>query len=63
LVIITSPNNVHYSLAKQSLEKGLHVIIEKLMAMKSSKVKELAQRVQTDVFELKELKAVTTNTV
>jgi hypothetical protein len=50
-------------LAKQSLEKGLHVIIEKLMAMKSSKVKELAQRVQTDVFELKELKAVTTNTV
>lgn len=29
LVIITAPNDVHFDLAKQALENGKHVIIEK----------------------------------
>ncbi|WP_413699931.1 Gfo/Idh/MocA family oxidoreductase [Psychromonas sp. KJ10-10] len=29
LVIITAPNEVHFALAKQALENGKHVIIEK----------------------------------
>ncbi|MDC0534796.1 oxidoreductase [Francisellaceae bacterium] len=31
LVVITAPNEVHYSLAKQALEKGKHVVLEKPM--------------------------------
>ncbi|ALS98816.1 oxidoreductase [Lacimicrobium alkaliphilum] len=33
LVIITAPNHVHYPLAEQALEKGLHVLIEKPMVI------------------------------
>src|SRR5690606_38683033 len=31
LVVITAPNEVHYSLAKSALEKGKHVVLEKPM--------------------------------
>jgi scyllo-inositol 2-dehydrogenase (NADP+) len=33
LVIITAPNHVHYPLAKQALEQGQHVLIEKPMVI------------------------------
>ncbi|MCP4078258.1 MAG: oxidoreductase [Gammaproteobacteria bacterium] len=47
LVIITAPNHVHYSLAKQALEQGLHVIVEKPMVTKSSEAEELIQLAKT----------------
>lgn len=33
LVVITAPNHVHYPLAKQALEQGQHVLIEKPMVI------------------------------
>lgn len=41
-VLITTPHALHYEHAKASLEKGLHVMIEKPMTVKSSEAKELA---------------------
>ncbi|CAF1367421.1 unnamed protein product [Rotaria sordida] len=43
LVIITTSNDLHYSLSKQALEKGKHVVIEKPMTIKSSEALELIQ--------------------
>ncbi len=41
LVIITAPNHVHYSLAKQALEQGLQVTNQKPMVTKRSEAEEL----------------------
>lgn len=41
LVVITTPNIVHYSLAKLCLKKGLHVVLEKPMVTTSVEAKEL----------------------
>ncbi len=41
-VLITTPHALHYEHAKSALEKGLHVMIEKPMAVKTSEAKELA---------------------
>jgi predicted dehydrogenase len=35
-VIVTSPHNVHYQHAKAALERGLHVMVEKPMALHAS---------------------------
>ena len=41
IVVITSPNNTHYALAKLALENGLHVVLEKPMATSSNEAEEL----------------------
>jgi predicted dehydrogenase len=43
LVIITTSNNLHYSLGKEALEKGKHVVVEKPMTVQSSEALELIQ--------------------
>lgn len=43
LVIITTSNDLHYSLSKEALEKGKHVVIEKPMTIKSSEALELIE--------------------
>lgn len=42
LVVITAPNDVHYELARQSLQNGLHVVLEKPMVTSVSEVRSLA---------------------
>ena len=42
-VIIATPHALHYENAKFALEKGLHVLIEKPMAVKSDEARELAK--------------------
>lgn len=46
LVIIASPNKYHYSLAKEAIEKGKHVIIEKPFVIDSIKGRELIKIAQ-----------------
>jgi len=41
LIVITAPNDVHYSLAKACLEQRKHVILEKPMVTTSSEAEEL----------------------
>jgi predicted dehydrogenase len=41
-VLVTTPHNLHYEHAKAALEKGLHVMIEKPMAVKADEARELA---------------------
>lgn len=41
LVVITSPNHTHYSLAKRALENGKHVVLEKPMVMSVTEGEEL----------------------
>lgn len=41
LIIINTPNNTHFDLAKQSLKAGKHVLIEKPIAATADQVKEL----------------------
>lgn len=41
LVVITAPNNVHYQLAKQCLENGINVVLEKPMVSTSLEAEEL----------------------
>jgi predicted dehydrogenase len=41
LIIINTPNNTHFDLAKQALKAGKHVLIEKPIAATSAEVKEL----------------------
>lgn len=43
LVIITTSNNLHYSLSKQALEKGKHVVVEKPMTIRSTEAFELIE--------------------
>jgi predicted dehydrogenase len=43
LVIITTSNNLHYSLSKEALEKGKHVVVEKPMTIRSSEALELIE--------------------
>lgn len=42
-VLIATPHALHYENAKLALEKGLHVLIEKPMAIKSEEAKELTK--------------------
>jgi predicted dehydrogenase len=41
-VLVTTPHALHYEHAKAALEKGLHVMVEKPMAIKASEARELA---------------------
>ena len=41
LVVISTPPNSHYSWAKESLNRGLHVILEKPMALTVEQCDEL----------------------
>lgn len=41
LVIISTPNALHYSMAKQALEAGKHVVVEKPMAITADEGQEL----------------------
>ncbi|MGG3643566.1 oxidoreductase [Bacillus gobiensis] len=43
LVVITSPNTTHYEFAKQALEAGKHVVIEKPFTVTSQEAKELGR--------------------
>jgi predicted dehydrogenase len=43
LVIITTSNDLHYSLSKEALEKGKHVVVEKPMTIRSSEALELIE--------------------
>lgn len=43
LVVITTSNDLHYSLSKQALEKGKHVVVEKPMTIRSSEALELIE--------------------
>jgi len=40
-VVIATPTNTHYSLAKRALENGIHTFVEKPLATKSSECEEL----------------------
>jgi predicted dehydrogenase len=47
LIIIAAPNDVHYTLARKSLERGLHVVLEKPMvtsSVQAASLVELADR-------------------
>ncbi|PGS53930.1 oxidoreductase [Bacillus sp. AFS041924] len=41
LVVITTPSGMHYEMAKQSLEAGKHIILEKPMVVKTREAEEL----------------------
>ena len=41
LVIVNTPNNTHFALAKQALQAGKHVLVEKPAAATATEVKEL----------------------
>src|SRR6516164_4051477 len=41
LVVVATPNETHYALAKQALEAGKHVVIDKPFAATSEQAKEL----------------------
>ncbi len=41
LVVITAPNDVHYSLAKQCLQAGVHVVVEKPMVTSCAEAEDL----------------------
>jgi scyllo-inositol 2-dehydrogenase (NADP+) len=41
LIVVNTPNNTHFDLAKQALQAGKHVLIEKPIAVTSAEVKEL----------------------
>lgn len=43
LVVISTPPNSHYSWAKESLERGIHVVLEKPMALTSEQCDELIE--------------------
>ena len=43
LIIIAAPNYVHYTLARKSLEKGLHVVLEKPMVPSSTQAASLVE--------------------
>lgn len=43
LVVISTPNETHFALAKQALEAGKHIVIDKPFAATSEECKELAQ--------------------
>jgi len=47
LVIITAPNNVHFSLAKLALENNLHVVVEKPMVATSIEAQKLSSLAKT----------------
>lgn len=47
LVVITTPNAMHYAMAKSCLENGLHVIIEKPMTATSAEAEELVKLAET----------------
>lgn len=42
LVVITAPNDVHFELARQSLQNGLHVVLEKPMVTSVAEARSLA---------------------
>ena len=46
IVVITSPNNSHFELAKLCLMNGLHVIVEKPMTITSAQAEELISLAQ-----------------
>jgi len=46
LIIITTPNNSHFPLAKEALEKGKHVVMEKPFTVSTDEALELIQLVQ-----------------
>ena len=41
-VLVTTPHGLHYEHARAALEKGLHVMLEKPMAIRASEARELA---------------------
>lgn len=41
LIIVNTPNNTHFELAKQALQAGKHVLVEKPVAVNTTEVKEL----------------------
>ncbi|KAI9314953.1 hypothetical protein BX666DRAFT_1861729 [Dichotomocladium elegans] len=43
LVVITTPNDSHFSLAKKAMEKGKHVVVEKPFTITSVEASELVQ--------------------
>ncbi|WP_102795572.1 oxidoreductase [Bowmanella denitrificans] len=43
LVVITAPNQAHFSLAKQALEQGKHVLIEKPVTITSEECRQLIE--------------------
>lgn len=43
LVVVTTPNDTHFSLAKLALEAGKHVVVDKPMCETSAEAEELAQ--------------------
>src|SRR5687767_9791269 len=47
-VIIATPVPTHYSLAKQALEAGKHVFVEKPPAMKAAEMEELLELAQAN---------------
>ncbi|MFT6921002.1 MAG: scyllo-inositol 2-dehydrogenase (NADP+) [Cognaticolwellia sp.] len=52
LIVITAPNNVHYSLAKLCLEYGINVVIEKPMVTTSVEAHELVDLAKEQVLLL-----------
>lgn len=47
LIVITAPNDVHFSLAKSCLEHNKHVVLEKPMVTTSDEAKELVKLAKT----------------
>lgn len=47
LIIVALPNTLHYKFAKQALEAGKHVVVEKPLCVNASEIKELMQLART----------------
>lgn len=46
LIIVNTPDSLHYNMAKQAIEAGKHVVVEKPVALKSKEAEELVQLAQ-----------------
>jgi predicted dehydrogenase len=46
IVVVASPNNLHYPMTMQALEAGKHVVCDKPLAMNAAQAQEMAERAE-----------------
>ena len=52
LIIVNTPNNTHFDLAKQALQSGKHVLVEKPIAATATEVKETKDNSGSKFFQV-----------